>query len=133
MNIDEQVNYQCGQTEALIDELDELAIEKNMSLEEEIEQYNKEERQEILEKFNIEGCMNYELHIIKYDESHRNIDKLTFVCCGEDLTCILEYALKYGCEVISISLFEESHKVLFGSFNHEAKFKVTLQYKYRGI
>lgn len=133
MNIDEQVNYQYGQTEALIDELDELAIKNDTSLEEEIEQYNKEERQEILEKFNIEGCMNYELDIIKYDDSHRSIDKLTFVCCGEDLTCILEYALKYGCEVTSINLFEESHKVLFGSFNHEAKFKVTLQYKYGEI
>lgn len=100
--------------------------------EEEIKQYSEEEQQEILERFNIEGCMNYELHIIKYDES-QSIEKLTFVCCGEDLTCILENALQYGCEVTSINLFEKSHNVLFGSFNHEARFKVTVQYKYREI
>ena len=132
MNIDEQINYQCGQTEELIDELDELAIKNDTSLEEEIEQYNKEEAQEILEEFNIEGFMDF-IHIIKYDESHTGINTLTFVCRGEDLTHILEFTLRYSCEVVSINLFEESHNVLFGSFNHEARFKITLQNKYGEI
>lgn len=98
-----------------------------------IDKYNKDEKREILERFNIDGCMNYESHIVKYDDSQRDIEELTLICCGEDLTCILEYALKYGCKLTSINLFEESHKILFGSLNHEAKFTITLQYKYEQI
>ena len=104
----------------------------NIDVAEEIEQYSKEEEQEILKEFNLEGFMDY-IHIIKYDDSQRDVNTLTCVCQGEDLTHVLEWTLRYGCEVTSINLFEESHNVLFGSFNHEAKFKITLQNKYGEI
>lgn len=132
-NIDISINDTSAVTESIIEELEKLAEKNDTSLEYEIAKYNKEEGEEILERFNISGCMNYEWIIEKFDDSDRRIEELVLICCGEDLSCILEYALKYGCKVTEIELHEESENILFGSFNHEAKFKITLQYKYGEI
>lgn len=45
-NIDRQINYECARIDALIDELEKLAIKNGTSLEEEIDKYNNEAREE---------------------------------------------------------------------------------------
>ena len=127
-NIDIAINNSCEQVESIVDELEKLAIKNSTSLEEEILKYNELDKEELLDTFNISGCGN--CTIMKFDNLKKGIEELEFVCCGEDLSCILERTLKYGCKVVEIELYEESENILFSSFNHEAKFKITLQNKY---
>ena len=67
-------------------------------------------QEEALEHFNIDGCMNYECWILKYDE----YEELEIACHGEDISCIMERAIQHGHKIADIKIARESSRIILG-------------------